>query len=126
MKAILSKGNVLKQLQLGMEARTNTERKYNRKIVKKLIKTVYFLSSKKWAVKQNFEKLIKFTAFELEDPDFSAHILSVPKNATYCKANSVEEFLKLIGDFLHDQNIINLQLSGDFTLLADKSMDEAD
>ena len=77
-------------------------------------------------MKHNFEELIKFIAFELEDPDLSAHILSAPKNATYCMANSVVEFLKLIGDFLHDQNITNLQLSGDFTLLADKSMDEAD
>ena len=118
MKAILPKGNVLKQLQLGMEARANAERKRNRKIVKKLIKTVYFLSHKKWAVKQNSK--------ELEDPDLSAHILFAPKNATYCTANSAEEFLKLIGDFLHDQNITDLQLSGDVTLLADESMDEAD
>ena len=128
-KAILSKGNVLKQLQLAMEAGTNAEWKLNRNIVKKLIKTVYFLSRKKWAVKQNFEelkKLINFIAFELEDLDLSAHILSAPKNAPYCTTNSVEEFLKLIGEFLHDQNVTDLQLSGDFTLLADESTDEAD
>ena len=79
-RASLSKGKVLKQLQLGMKAQTNAERKRNRKIVKKHIKTVYFLSHKKWAVKQNFEELINFIAFELEDPNLSAHILSAPKN----------------------------------------------
>ena len=77
-------------------------------------------------MKQNFEELINFIAFELEDPDLSAHILSAPKNATYCTANSVEGFVKLIGDFLHDQNVTNLQFSGDFTLLADENTDEAD
>ena len=80
-------------------------------------------------MKQNFEelkKLINFIAFELEDLDLSAHILSAPKNAPYCTTNSVEEFLKLIGEFLHDQNVTDLQLSGDFTLLADESTDEAD
>ena len=77
-------------------------------------------------MKQNFEKLISFITFELEDPDLSAHILSAPKNATYCTANSVEEFLKLIGDFLHDQNVTDFQVSGDFTLLADENTDDAD
>ena len=77
-------------------------------------------------MKQNFEELINFIAFELQDPDLSAYILSAPKNATYCTANSVEKFPKLIGDFLHNQNITDLQLSGDFTLLADKNLDEAD
>ena len=32
----------------------------------------------------------------------------------------------MIGDFLHDQNVTDLQLSGDFTLLGDESTDEAD
>ena len=77
-------------------------------------------------MKQNFEELINFIAFELEDPNLSAHILSAPKNGTYCMANSFEEFLKLIDDFLYDQNVTDLQLSGDFTLLADESMDEPD
>ena len=45
-KAILSKGNVLKQLQLGMEAQTNAEQKRNRKIVKKLIKLFTFFRAK--------------------------------------------------------------------------------
>ena len=75
---------------------------------------------------QNFEELINFIAFELEDPNLSAHILSTPKTATYCSAKSVEEFLKLIGDFLHDQNVTDLQQSADLTLLADESTDEAD
>ena len=73
-------------------------------------------------MKQNFEELINFIAFELQDPDLSAYILSAPKNATHCTANSVEKFPKLIGD----QNVTNLQLSGDFTLLAGKNSDEAD
>ena len=53
-KAILSKGNVLKQLQLGMEARTNAERKRKRKFVKKLIKTVYFFFAQKMGCETNF------------------------------------------------------------------------
>ena len=56
-------------------------------------------------MKQKFEKQINFIAFELQDSHLSAHILFAPKNATYCMANSVEEFPKLIGDFLHNHNV---------------------
>ena len=72
-------------------------------------------------MKQNFEELINFIDFEIEDLNLSAHILSASKSTSYWIANSVAQFLKLIGDFLHDQIVTGLQLSGDFTLLADES-----
>ena len=79
-----------------MQSENATER-----LLKSLLK-LYFLLRKKWTVKQNFEELINFIDFELEDLDLSAHILFASKNITYCMANSVAQFLKLNGDFLHD------------------------
>ena len=73
------------------------------------------------AVKQNFEKFVKFIAFQLEE---KSHLLNAPKNANYCTTNSVEECLKVIGDFLNEKLIDDLLATGDVTVLADESTDD--
>ena len=108
MKIIFSKGNILFQLQKGAENRTEYVRKQNRELMKtknrKLIKIAYFLAKSNMAVKQSFEKFAKFFALELAEKLFSIHLSNTPKNATYCTANSVEEYLKVLGEFL-DENL---------------------
>ena len=107
-KTIFSKGNILFQLQKGAENRTEYVRKQNRELMKtknrKLIKIAYFLAKSNMAVKQSFEKFAKFIALELAEKLFSIHLSNTPKNATYCTANSVEEYLKVLGEFL-DENL---------------------
>jgi hypothetical protein len=126
LKAILSKGNVIRQLERGIENKNAADRKRNRKIIKKLIQTVYFMAKKKWAVKENFEEIVTFMAFEMNDEELAFHLEKAPKNASYSTANSVEQFLKCLGDFLNDELIGELQSTGDFTILADESTDEGD
>ena len=77
------------------------------------------------AVKQNFEKFVKFIAFQLEEKLFASHLSNAPKNANCCTANSVEEYLKVIGDFLNEKLIDDLLATGDLTVLADESTDDA-
>ena len=55
------------------------------------------------AVKQSFEKFVKFIALELAEKHFSMHLSNTPKNATYCTANSVKEYLKVLGEFLDEK-----------------------
>ena len=82
---------------------------------------IYFLDKKIWTVKNNFEE-----TFEERSDDIFQHINNAPKNSTYISTFSAEKFLKVVGDFLSDQIITDLIAAGDFTILADKSTDEAD
>ena len=102
-KTILSKGNVLFQLQKGAENRTKYERKQTRELIKKkVIKTAYFLAKNNMVMKQSFEKFVEFISLELEEKLFPMHLSNAPKNAKYSTANSVEEYLKVLGEFLDE------------------------
>ena len=85
---------------------------------------MYFLAKKKWAVTNNFEETIEYLA-NLWVDDIVQHINNAPKNSTYISTFSAEKFLKVVGDFLSDQIITDLIAAGDFTILAEKSTDEA-
>ena len=52
-KIILSKGNVVRQLMKGMENKIEKDRRKNRTLIKKFLKTVYFMAKQKRAVKNN-------------------------------------------------------------------------
>ena len=60
LKIMLSKGNVVRQLTKAMENKTEKDRRKNRTLMKKILKTIYFLAKQKWAVKNNFEDMINF------------------------------------------------------------------
>ena len=51
---MLSKGNVVRQLTKGMENKTEKDRRKNRTLIKKFLKTVYFMAKQKRAVRNNF------------------------------------------------------------------------
>ena len=53
----------------------------NQNLIKKFIKTIYFLAKKKWAVKHNFEETIEYLA-NLRVDDIFQHINNPPKNPT--------------------------------------------
>ena len=53
-------------------------------------------------MKQSLEKILKFVVVELEEKLFSMHLSNAPKNATYSTANSVEEYFKVLGEFLDE------------------------
>ena len=96
---MLSKGNVVRQLTKGMENKTEKDRRKNRTLIKKFLKTVYFMAKQKWAVKNNFEDVINFLS-DIGVEDIKLHIEDVPQNAIYTSTTSAEQFLKAIGDYL--------------------------
>ena len=87
------------------------------------MKTVYFMAK---TVKQNFEDILNFLAFEMNNEELTYHLQKAPKNASYSIANSVEKILKCLGDFLNDDIVCELKSTGDFTILAEESTDEGD
>ena len=109
----------------GLENKTEKDRKRNRRMVKKLIKTTYFLARKKWAVKNNFQEVLRFVA-DVGDEDIALHLEHAPKNASYISTFTAEQILKVIGDYLNQRIVDDVVASGDFTILADESTDEGD
>ena len=47
---MLSKGNVVRQLTKGIENKTEKDRRKNRTLIKKFLKTVYFMAKQKLAI----------------------------------------------------------------------------
>ena len=113
----MAKGDIVHQISKGAESKTAKEIKSNWNLIKKFIKSVYFLAKKKWTVKNNFEETIEYLA-NLGVDDILQHINNAPKNSTYISTFSLEQFLKAVGDFLSDQIITDLIAAGDFTILA--------
>ena len=123
-KAMLAKGSVKAQITSGAENSAIEVRERNRRVIMKLIKTVYFMAQKKWAVKNNFKDVVEFVK-DLGDANLEKHFRDMGKNATYLSTTSVDEFVCIISDFIEKKFLSNVLLSEDFALLTDESTDEA-
>ena len=55
---VTSKGAVVHQILAGAETQSNASRDHNRQLIGKFIKTTYFLTGEKWAVRLNFKDVI--------------------------------------------------------------------
>ena len=55
--------------------------------------SVFHGAKKVGAVKENFEDIIKFVAFDLEDPELTSHLKNAPSNERYVSTTTVEELL---------------------------------
>ena len=67
---MLRKGNVKAQITTGAKNSEIQKRQYNRRLISKFIKTIYFKCRKEWAVKNNFHDVMKHIK-NLGDEDFS-------------------------------------------------------
>ena len=124
-KLMLSKGNVVRQLTKGMENKTEKDRRKNRTLIQKFLKTVHFMAKQKWAVKNNFEDMINFLS-DIGVEDIKLHIENAPQNAIYTSTTKAEQFLKAIGDYLNEQLATVVLAAGEFSVFADESTDEGD
>ena len=78
----------------GTQSKASSDR--NRRLIGKFIKTTYFVTRAKWAVKFNFKDVTDFLD-NIGDPDIKYHLRNAPQFLTYTSTFAVEEFLKLIG-----------------------------
>ena len=109
----------------GGENKTAKEKQNNQKLVKKIIKTVYLIARKKWAVKNNYTDALQFLV-DIGDQQISLHLQQAPFNKTYASTMSAENFLKVIGNFLNDKVIRDILEAGEFTVLSNESTDEGE
>ena len=106
-KQILKKGGIAQQMLKGVENKTRKEKQNNRKLVKKSIKTVYFIVIKK-------------------NEQIPLDLQHAPSNATYALTTSAENFLKVNDNFLNDKVIADILVAGYFTVLSNESTDEGE
>ena len=109
----------------GAETLSNASRDRNCPLIGKFIKTTYFLTRTKWAVKFNFNDVIDFLD-NIGDADIKYHLRNAPENSTYTSMFAAEEFLKLIGDHLASILLCDLNTSMDFKILAEENTDDGD
>ena len=103
LKTMKRKGNIVSQITTGANNAALEKRERNRRVIKKLLKTVYFLARKKWAVKQNFEDVITFIR-DFGDEDLKKHFTESGKNATYVSNFTVDEFITIISDHIEEKH----------------------
>ena len=119
---LTKKGGIGAQILAGSLKEKEKNTKRNHHIVKKLMKTVFFLIRKKWATRSNFESVIRFIAKELEEPDLQHHVKrNCSGNVTMMSPKTVNHFIKIISDKLDTSLLDTLKLCNYFSVLADES-----
>ena len=124
-KRFFSKRNIYKQIYQGAETENQKTKQGNRRVIKKFLKTSYFLAREKWAVRENFEDVIEFLN-DLGDQDINDHLRESSSRATYVSTTSTDEFLHCLSDHLEGDFLSRLILACDFSLMADETTDMAD
>ena len=90
-------------------------------VIKKFFKVNFFMK-KNWAVHENF----KFYQ-ELGDQEIKKHLNKSSLGSHYMSTViTVDEFLKLIKDYLEQELLSGIISAGNFSLLADETTDMAD
>ena len=90
-KHILIKRKVYKQIYQRAETQNHKTKQRNRHIIKKFLKTLYFLAHKKWPVWENFEDAVEFLN-DLGDQEIIDHLRENSSRATYVSTTSADEF----------------------------------
>ena len=120
---MLPKGNIKAQITTAIKHFSVKMKETNQRVVKKFIKTVYFMGRNKWAVKNKFEPLRNHIR-DLGDEDLKKHTAIMAKNATYMSHFTADEMVKVICDYVEVKLLHDLLTAGDFLLLTDKSKDK--
>ena len=109
----------------GEKRQTISTRERNRRVIKKFMKTAYYVAKKKWAVRENFPDTIDFLR-ELPDEDIEKHFQEARSRATYASKKSADEFIKCLSDYLEEGFKNRLLAASDFSLMADETADISD
>jgi len=124
-RIIDSKNDVYSRMINGGRIQKATSRERNRCVIKKFLKTVYFIVKKHWAVRENFKDIVEHLQ-DIGDPDINFHLQTSSTRATYTSVTSVDEFVKYISDHLEGELLSKIRMANGFSLLADETTDMAD
>lgn len=94
----------------------------NRKYIKNLLKTLYFMVRKKWDNTDNLEELLKFLGNDLEFTCLREHLKK--SDITYLSAGSVDQLLTCISNKIESDTLNTLNNEVCFAIMADETCDE--
>ena len=86
----------------------------NRRVIKKFLKTTYFVAKKNWAVRENFQEIVDYLR-DLDDDDINTHLMDCTSRATYTSVATVDEFLKCISEYLENDLLTRIIAANDFS-----------
>lgn len=120
-----NKKGIMQSISEGAETTSVSKKNFNRKLISKFAKVLYFMSKKQWAVSENFESLARFLGEHLEDEEIKKHLESCGKNATYLSHISVESIVRSISDLFEQELLTKLACADFFAIMADECTDES-
>ena len=118
--SISEHGNVVEQI----VAASEEQRKQNRDLLKKYVRSLYFLVMYHIPHTSTFEPLISLQ-IENGDVRLQAHRNTCPRNATYQSYTTVVELLSSISEILKENILSSFQASKYYSIMADESTDSA-
>ena len=118
--SISEHGNVVEQI----VAASEEQRKQNRDLLKKYVRSLYFLVMYHIPHTTTFEPLISLQ-IENGDVRLQAHRNTCPRNATYQSYTTVVELLSSISEILKENILSSFQASKYYSIMADESTDSA-
>ena len=98
------------------------KREHNRRVVSKFVKTIYFISRKKRASKNNFHHLMEHIE-NLGDEDSLKNFQTIDKNANYLSKFTVHEFVKICSNYMVEIFLNNIVFAGEFAIFTDRPTD---
>ena len=101
LKTMLTKGTIYKQIRDATTRQSDSTKKRNRRVIKKFLKTTYFIARRKWAVRENFSDFIDFLR-DLRDEEIDQHLRECISHATYTSTTTSDEFFKCLSEYLED------------------------
>ena len=109
-----------------MKDRKSSSLKHEQALLKLLKKTV-FIVRKHWAHTMNYEDVIKFVGIVLKD-EVQRSYLEIEysnKNTAYLSANTANQFMKCINDWMLNQTLCIIRKCCYLTIMLDDSTDES-
>lgn len=115
-------GGVLTVATAGHKKNQAVLKEKNRTILKKFLRTVYYLCKAKSAHFTNFQDVLELQIENGQD-DLQHFLDTAPKNANYTSHQTIEEYVVAIGIYLENDILKSLNSASYFSLLLDESQD---
>lgn len=88
-----------------------------------MVRCAYFMIRKRWALRINFEELVRFIA-DLDVEELFSYLDKSP-SVTYLSSTSVTDIIEAISRPIEEELLSSLRNAKYFALLADESTDKA-
>lgn len=102
---------MVEQICEGSNTAREVQTNFNRRVITKYKKILYFMVKKQWAIFENFQSLVQFLGDHLDDQEISQYLKVCGKNATYMSSISVDNMLASISSFIEQSTLTEIMCS---------------